>query len=158
MVTLFCLAAISGVLAQTSEAELDAMVNLLSVQKKEAVSKLIPVAGKDSITFWKIYDEYLQTNKATAKTRISLYEKTAIAYQNMTPAIADSLTVKYFGLRMDQEKSLEYYYRKIKTATNAVIAFEFYQAETYLLTMVRAQIMQQIPTYGQLQFDIKKKQ
>lgn len=157
LITFIGLIAIASVYAQTSDAEVDAIVNLLGVQKKEAVSKLVPVTGKDSVTFWKIYDEYLQTNKATAKVRIKLYENTALAYQNMTPAIADSLSEKYFRLRMDQEKSLETYYRKIKAATNPVIAFEFYQAETYLLTMVRAQIMQQIPTYGQLQFDMRKK-
>jgi hypothetical protein len=52
---------------------------------------------------------------------------------------------------MDQEKMLETYYQKIKAATNATVAFEFYQAEVYLLTQIRAQIMSQIPTYGQLQ-------
>ena len=156
LLILFSLTAISGAFAQTSDAEADALVNLLGVQKKEAVSKLVQVTGKDSVAFWKIYDEYLQSNKATAKTRISLYEKTALAYRNMTPGIADSLAVKYFGIRMEQEKNLEVYYRKIKAATNAVAAFEFYQAETYLLTMIRAQIMQQIPTYGQVQSTMKK--
>jgi hypothetical protein len=68
----------------------------------------------------------------------------------MTPAVADSLANKYFSNRMEQEKTLETYYKKIKAATNAVVAFEFYQAEVYLLTQIRAQIMQQIPTYGQL--------
>jgi hypothetical protein len=68
----------------------------------------------------------------------------------MTPAIADSLASHYFTNRFEQEKSLQEYYNKIKAATNPVIAFEFYQAEVYLLTMIRAQIMQQIPTYGQL--------
>ena len=154
--TLFCLITILGAFAQTSDAELDATVNLLGVQKKEAVSKLVQVTGKDSVAFWKIYDQYLESNKATAKARIGLYEKTAQAYQNMTPVIADSLAVKYFGMRMDQEKALEVYYGKIKAATNPIIAFEFYQAETYLLTMIRAQIMQQVPTYGQLQFATKK--
>ena len=50
---------------------------------------------------------------------------------------------------------LEDYYKKIKSATNAVTAFEFYQAETYLLTQIRAHIMQQIPTYGEL-MNVKK--
>jgi hypothetical protein len=128
----------------------------LGVQKKEAISKLVPVSGKDSIAFWKIYDEYQQSNKATAKDRIGLYEKTAQSYSNMTPAIADSLAAKYFTNRIEQEKSLQVYYNKIKAATNAIIAFEFYQAEVYMLTQLRAQIMQQIPTYGQLQSVIKK--
>jgi len=153
----FFIGAISGANAQTSDAEADAMINLLGVQKKEAVAKLVHVTGKDSVAFWKIYDEYQVGNKATAKFRIGLYEQTAMAYSNMTPAIADSLASKYFGNRMEQEKNLEVYYNKIKAATNSVIAFEFYQAEVYLLTLIRAQIMSQIPTYGQLQGAMKKK-
>jgi len=86
-----------------------------------------------------------------------LYEQTAHAYGNMTAATADSLAIKYFANRVDQEKSLEEYYKKIKSATNAVIAFQFYQAEVYLLTLIRASIMQQIPTYGQVQAASKNK-
>jgi hypothetical protein len=145
LLTAFCLGTILESTAQTSDAEADAIVNLLGVQKKEAISKLVPVTGKDSIAFWKIYDEYRQLNKPNAKARIGLYEKTAQSYRNMTPAIADSLAGKYFANRMDQEKTLEVYYKKIKDATNAVTAFEFYQAEVYLLTQLRAQIMQQVP-------------
>ena len=136
--------------AQTSDAEADAIINLLGVQKKEAVSKLVPVSGKDSVAFWKIYDEYQVENKRTAKERLQLYERTASSYSNLTPGIADSLASQYFTNRFEQEKSLEVYYKKIKAATNPVVAFEFYQAEVYLLTQIRAQIMQQIPTYGQL--------
>ena len=142
--------------AQTSDAEADAIVNLLGVQKKEAMTKLVAVAAKDSAAFWKIYDEYQQKNKETAKSRIKLYERTAQAYSNMTVSVADSLAAKYFTNRFDQEKSLQEYYNKIKTATNAVIAFEFYQAEVYMLTQLRASIMQQIPTYGQLKLAQKR--
>ena len=156
LLVLFSLTIVSATFAQMSDAETDALINLLAVQKREAVAKLVPVTGMDSVAFWKIYDEYLQSNKETAKARIGLYEKTAHAYQNMTAQIADSLSVKYFRNRMEQEKSLEAYYKKIRTATNSVIAFEFYQAESYLLTMIRAQIMQQVPTYGEVQNIMKK--
>ena len=79
-----------------------------------------------------------------------------LAYGNMTPAKADSLAYRYFDNRVGQEKSLEEYHKKIKSATNAVIAFEFYQAEVYLLTQLRASIMQQIPTYGQFEAATKR--
>jgi len=154
--TVFCLGMTFEALSQTSDAEADAIVNLLGVQKREAISKLVPVSAKDSAAFWKIYDEYQALNKSTAKSRIGLYEKTAQSYGNMTPTIADSLANKYFFNRMDQEKTLEAYYKKIKAATNSVIAFEFYQAEVYLLTSLRAQIMQQVPTYGQFHATMKK--
>src|SRR4051812_4712283 len=142
--------------SQTSDAEADAIINLLGVQKKEAISKLVPVSGNDSVAFWKIYDQYQEENRKTAKARLNLYENTAMAYSNLTPAVADSLASRYFVNRSEQEKSLETYYKKIKTATNAVVAFEFFQAEVYLLTQVRAHIMQQIPTYGQLVAAMKK--
>jgi hypothetical protein len=142
--------AVTSSYSQTSDAEADAIINLLGVKKKEAVSKMVLVQGKDSAAFWKIYDEYQQSNRETAKARMGLYERTAQAYGRMDPAVADSLATAYFKNRADQEKSLETYYKKIKTATNGLIAFEFYQAEVYLLTSIRTSIMQQIPTYGQL--------
>jgi hypothetical protein len=145
-----------SVYAQTSDAEAEAMANLLGVQKKEIVMKMVPVSGKDSIAFWKLYNEYQQKHNAVAKSRIQLYEQTAMAYNKMTPALADSLSRKYFVMRADQEKTLEEYYKKIKSATNSIVAFEFYQAEVYLLTQVRAAIMQQIPTYGEFQHAIRK--
>ena len=153
---MFCIGTAFTSFAQTSDAEAEAIVNLLGVQKKEAIAKLVSVTGKDSIAFWKLYEEYNQKNLVTGKQRLKLYEKTAQAYGNMTPATADSLAKQYFDNRFGQEKTLEEYYKKIKTATSAVIAFEFYQAEVYLLTQIRAQIMQQIPTYGQFQAAVKK--
>ena len=136
--------------SQTTDAEAEAIINLLGVQKKQAIAQLVPVSGKDSVAFWKLYNEYDKETKSFALSRLSLYENTAASYNNMTPAIADSLATKYFSNRFEQEKTMETYYKKIKAATNAVIAFEFYQAEVYMLTQLRAQIMQQIPTYGQL--------
>jgi len=142
--------------SQTSDAEALAMANLLGVQKREIVAKLVPVTGKDSVAFWKIYDEYQEKNQATSKERIQLYEQTANSYATMSPQLADSFAKRQFAVRRHQEQSLEDYYKKIKDATNPVVAFEFYQAEIYLLTQIRATIMQQIPTYGEFQSMIKK--
>ncbi|HWA35343.1 MAG TPA: hypothetical protein VG737_14485 [Cyclobacteriaceae bacterium] len=144
------------VLAQTSDAEAEAIINLLGVQRREAIRQLVPMAKKDSAAFWKIYGEYEATNRKTAKFRLQLYEKTARSYGEMTPQVADSLALKYFANRVDQEKMLQDYYKRIKAATTPVVAFEFYQAEIYMLTQLRAQIMAQIPTYGQLMNSIPK--
>ena len=154
---IFLVAAAVGGYGQTSDAEAEALVNLLGVQKKEAISHLVNVDPKDSVAFWKLYDEYQKKNFNTAKSRLRLYEQTAQAYNGMSAKVADSLASRYFENRMSQERSLEEYYKKIKAATNSVTAFEFYQAEVYLLTQIRAQIMQQIPTYGQFQTMIKNK-
>jgi Spy/CpxP family protein refolding chaperone len=143
--------------SQTSDAEADALANLLGVQKREAIAKLVLVPSKDSAAFWKVYNEYQKINVSTGKERIRLYERTANAYNILTPGLADSLSKVYFKNRIDQENTLQEYYGKIKNATNAVLAFEFYQAEVYLLTHIRAQIMQQIPTYGEFMKSVKNR-
>lgn len=157
LVMLFSVVVTFSSYAQTSDAEAEALINLFGVQKREAIMALVPVSGKDSVAFWKIYSEYEQANKSLNIDRIKLYEKTALSYNKMTASRADSLATQYFANRMNQEKNLETYYKKIKAATSAITAFEFYQAEVYLLTQVRAQIMQQIPTYGQLVTASKKR-
>ena len=157
-ISIFGIFVTMAVYAQISDAEAEAVANLLAVQKKEAMAKLVSVPEKDSAAFWKIYNEYQKKNVSMAKSRIKLYEQTANAYNNLSPAIADSLAKKYFAIRMNQEQELEAYYKKIKAATNSVVAFQFYQAEVYMLTQIRAQIMQQIPTYGQVQLATKKKE
>ena len=91
--------------AQTSDAEAQAIVNLLGVQKKEAIAKLVLITGKDSVAFWKLYDDYQKKNIQLAKSRYQLYEKTALSYGNMHPQVADSLARKYFDNRLAQEKS-----------------------------------------------------
>jgi len=144
--------------SQTSDEEADAIITLLGVQKKEAIRQMVAIEPKDSTAFWKVYNEYQVQNKATGKARLKLYERTANAYANLTPAIADSLAAQYLQNRIGQEKMLEEYYKKMKTATNPVTAFQFYQAEVYLLTQIRANIMSQIPTYGQLVQAAKKNQ
>src|SRR5688572_26778465 len=81
--------------AQTSDAEAEAIINLLGVQTREAIAKLVPVSGKDSVAFWKIYTAYEKENKKVALSRLALYERTVQAYSNMTAAVADSLASKY---------------------------------------------------------------
>ena len=55
--------------SQTSDAEAEAIINLLGVQKKQAIEKLVPVTGKDSVAFWKLYNEYEKENKVFAVNR-----------------------------------------------------------------------------------------
>jgi hypothetical protein len=136
--------------------EADAMIHELGMKKLDAIAKLVPIDAKDTAAFWRIYNEYQEENKKTAKSRLKLWERTAEAYQSMNATIADSITQAYFKNRTEQEKSLEKYYQKIKDATNAVTGFAFYQAETYLLTLIRVSIMEEVPTYGEVFKKMKK--
>ena len=119
--------------AQTSDAEAEAVIHLLGVQKKEAIAKLVPVFGRDSAAFWKIYDEYHRGNLATARDRLNLYEGTAIVLpadeRRGSPTRWRSCISPTGWNRKKTWRSIT---TRSRSATNAVVAFEFYQAEVYL--------------------------
>ena len=58
--------------AQTSDAEAQAIVNLLGVQKREVVAKLVVISPKDSAAFWKLYDEYQKKKHGGRKIKNSI--------------------------------------------------------------------------------------
>jgi hypothetical protein len=157
LLAVVCTTLCMGVYAQTSDEEAQAIINLMGVQKKQVIAKLVHVPAKDSAQFWHLYNEYQQKTTAVAKSRYHLYESTINAYANMTDKAADSLAGQYFKNRMAQEQMLEEYFKKIKTAVNATTAFEFYQAEVYMLTAVRAHIMSQIPTFSEFRAAVEGK-
>jgi hypothetical protein len=149
ILALFCVSASFSLQAQTND-ELDAMVTLLGMEKKQAINELVNITTKDSVNFWKVYGAFEAEQKKFRKERMLSYEKLVKAYDAMDDKTADELAKQFFALRDGQEKLLVQYYTKVKTATNASLAIQFYQAETYFLTLARANIMQQLPTYGQI--------
>jgi len=139
-----------------SNDEIDAIVTLLGAQKRDLVKELVNITPKDSAAFWKVYTAFEQDMKKFRKERIQNYEKFAKAYSNMDDKTADELAKSLFSNRAGQEKLFEDYYGKMKAATNASLAIQFYQCEIYYLTLARANIMQQLPAYGQVLKQQKK--
>jgi hypothetical protein len=133
-----------------SNDEVDAIVTLLGVQKRDLVKELVHITPKDSANFWKVYTSFEQDQKKLRKDRLKDYDKFAKAYDKMDDKTADELAKSFAETRIAQEKLLEQYYGKMKVATSATLAIQFYQAETYYLTLARANIMQQLPSYGQV--------
>ena len=148
---LFCTCvALSSFSQAATNDELDAIVTLLGMEKKQAINELINITTKDSANFWKVYSTFEEEQKKFRKKRILTYEKLVNSYNAMDDKTADQLAKDFFELRMGQEKLLEQYYGKMKVATSSSMAIQFYQAETYFITLARGTIMQQIPTYGQV--------
>lgn len=151
LVTAFLLSlSLSSFSQAASNDELDAIVTLLGAQKRDLVKELVNITPKDSASFWKVYSAFEQDMKKFRKERIQNYEKFASAYNKMDDKTADELAKSFFETRSVQEKLFQQYYDKVKAATSASLAIQFYQAETYYLTLARANIMQQLPTYGQV--------
>ena len=78
---LICATSVLMLRAQTSDAEAEAIVNLLGVQKKEAIAKMVTVTGKDSIAFWKLYDQYTNENKTLLPGGLALKLAVPVVFQ-----------------------------------------------------------------------------
>jgi hypothetical protein len=140
-----------GAFAQsTYNEEVDALQAMYGMEKKAVIKELIELTPEEAAKFWPVYDAYEIERKQLGKERLKVLSDLADAYMNMTPEKADKVALETQRLSLASDKLLAKYYKKMKMATNSETALEFYQAEYYLLEEVRAEIVNDIPTYSEL--------
>jgi hypothetical protein len=146
-ITLLVLAlfTIAFVNAQTNKEEVDLMQAAFGMEKKAMVAEFVIVDAAQKDVFWKLYDEYEMARKDLGKKRIELLDQYALNYDKMTNESAEKWTKEVLALGKSTDKLLVSSYNKIKKATNPVVALQFYQVESYILTGIRLTILEKIP-------------
>ncbi len=145
---LFTAVGLSAIAQSTYKEEVDAYQAIFGKEKKELIRDLIKMTPEETEKFWPIYDAYEVERKELGRARMKLLEHLSDAYSNMTPEKADAVTIETIKLGEQNDKLLRSYYGKVKKVTGANIGFEFYQTELYLLTELRASLMETIPLYS----------
>jgi len=137
--------------AQSNKEDVDMIQAMYGKQKKEIAAEFIilPDAKKDA--FWKIYDDYETERKALGKQRISLLEKYANAYDTLGDKSTDAIIKQTIALQKSTDALIGKYYDKIMKTVGVKPAAQFYQLESYLLSVIRAYIMSNIPFIGELE-------
>lgn len=133
-----------GAFAQSTE-EVDLVQAAFGMDKKEIVMNYIKFSGEQKSAFIEVYDEYEIDRKKLGKTRIDLLNQYAEQWENITTEQADAWMKKVMALTIQQDKLIKKYYNKVKSATDARVATQFYQIEAYILTTVRYSILSSIP-------------
>lgn len=136
--------------AQSNKEDVDLIQAAFGKEKKDLVSQYMMVSAKDSVAFWKLYDEYENRRKTLGKDRIKIIEDYANNYENLTDAKATELGRAALKNDANYVKLHTEYFEKFAKAIGGKNAAKLFQLETYLQTIVRAQIMDQIPFIGQL--------
>ncbi|MBN2174449.1 MAG: hypothetical protein JW731_09965 [Bacteroidales bacterium] len=131
--------------AQSAKEEVDLMQAAFGMEKKAIVANFITLDESQNEAFWTLYDEYEAERKENGKKRISLLEQYATQYNTMTAEQADAWTAEVIKLSNATDKLIVTYYKKIKKATNAIVATQFYQIEGYILTGIRMEVLEGIP-------------
>lgn len=130
---------------QSNKEEVDLMQAAFGMDKKAVVADFVKPSAAQKDAFWKLYDEYETQRKNLGKQRIELLKQYADQYQSMTAQQADAWTLKAIDLQKKTDALIVTYYTKVKTISDGLVATQFYQIENYILTAIRAQILQNIP-------------
>lgn len=137
--------------AQSNKEDIDMIQAMYGKQKKEIAAEFISVPDAKKDAFWKIYDQYETERKALGQQRIKLLEKYANAYDTLGDKSTDAIIKQMMTLQKSTDALIGKYYTKITTSVGVKPAAQFYQLEGYLLSVVRAYIMSNIPFIGELE-------
>ena len=130
---------------QSNKEEVDLMQAAFGMDKKAAVAEFVKPSPAQKDAFWKLYDEYETQRKELGKQRINLLEQYANQYQTMTSEQADAWTKKVMDLQKKTDNLITTYYGKVRSASDGIVALQFYQIENYILAVIRAQVLDEIP-------------
>lgn len=144
------LMASSLVFAQSNKEEVDLFQAVFGKEKKAVVAEFIKLEGAPKDAFWADYDKYETERKALGKKRIELLDKYATKYTSLDDVSTDEIIKELISLTSQNDKLIADYYQKIKKDAGVKPAAQFYQIEGYVLSKVRATIMENIPLIGEL--------
>jgi acyl-CoA hydrolase len=131
--------------AQSAKEELDLMQAAFGMEKKAMVAEFVKVDAAQKDAFWKLYDEYETARKELGKKRVDLLDKYAREFDKLTNESIDVMMIETIDLQKKTDALVISYSNKIKKATSPVVAFQFYQVESYILSGIRLSILESLP-------------
>lgn len=136
--------------AQSNKEDVDFIQSIYGKEKKTIVADFIKLEGAQKDAFWKLYDQYEAERKGLGKKRVALLEKYAAGYGTMDDAAISQNIKETAALGLQTDKLIQSYHKKIEKAAGAKAAAQFFQIEVYLLSSIRAAILESIPFIGEL--------
>ncbi len=153
LLTTLMAALISIAYSQSNKEEVDLVQSVFGMEKKAMAAEFIKLEGAQKDAFWSAYDEYEAKRKELGKKRIDLLNRYVSSYTSLDDASTDQIIKDVMDLQKETDKLVATYYGKIKKGSGIKAAAQFYQFENYILSKIRAEIMENIPLIGE--FDDK---
>lgn len=100
--------------------------------------------------FWKTYDNYETERKALGQQYVAIMQDYANNYSTLTDAKADGLITRAAANNAGFESLYKKYYGILKPRIGALKASQFLQLESYLRSVVKVNILNQIPFIGEI--------
>jgi hypothetical protein len=149
LLTLAMVAAAAFAFAQSTKEEIDLVQSVFGMEKKAMAASFIKLEGAQATAFWALYDEYETKRKELGKERIAQLSRYAEVYSTLDDATTDQIIKDMISLGSKTDKLVATYYKKAKKAAGSKAAAQFFQFEHYILSKIRAELMEQIPLIGE---------
>ena len=134
--------------AQSNKEDVDLLQAALGKDKKALYSEFMILEGAQKDAFWTLYDDYEGKRKEIGKKRIGLLEKYVKGYETMTDADTEASLKEMMSMQSETNGLIDTYTNKMKKTAGLKAAAQFYQLENYVTSVVRAQILANIPVLG----------
>src|SRR5262249_17726652 len=105
----------NSLMAQSNSEDVDMIQAAFGKEKKDLVSEYMQIPAKDSVAFWKLYDEYEGKRKALGKQRIGIIQQYADNYDKLTDAKATQLATGVFSNDAKYTQLYQAYFTKFSS-------------------------------------------
>ncbi len=134
---------------ETRETNLRAYAELLRsdlrAQKVGLITEVMQFTEAEDAKFWPVYREYEVELAKINDDRFALIKEYAVAYDQMTDALADRLAHGAMDLEARRGALQARYYDRFKSALSAKTAARFLQVEHQILLLLDLQIAASLP-------------
>jgi hypothetical protein len=126
------------------KSEMELMQDAFGFEKKDVMSEFVDLTGVNANNFWKLYNEYEIARKKMGKEKMDLLYRYTTHKGSVSNVQAENLMKRVIPLRKNFDKLVEKYYKKIKKATNPLVAAQFYQIEHYIADGINFTILDMV--------------
>lgn len=143
---------VTAILAQNTLTKEDIQIvqSVFGKEKKELVQQYMTFAPAQNDKFWSLYNEYESKRTKLSNERIAIIQDYAKSYDKLDDATANDLATRTLANDMNMDKLHAQYFKKMSAAVGGVNAAKFFQLESYLQSIIRVNMQDQIPFIGEL--------
>jgi hypothetical protein len=143
LLVIFALSFVSSAFAQ--EGPIEMLRRDLKTQKVGIMGASLPLTDAQGEKFWPIYREYDNELSKLGDRRLAAIKKYAARYDSLDEKLAGELVDESISIANDRNDLLEKYYKKVSKAIGVIPATRFLQIENQILTLLDAQLIDDVP-------------
>lgn len=131
--------------AQSERDYIELVREVISMEKKVAVTEVMQFTNAESGPFWELYNEYNFKLSNVHNQRVAVILDFAENYDKMTDEKADEIWTAAQTYKKDVLKLQEKYYPKFKKILSAARAVRYLQLENKIDALINAELAKGIP-------------